>query len=185
VAEHVAYVTDVGSLSSPSPCPSPRLRVRNRVRARLHGLVRHRGPAPSPVTGKLSDVAGLIFFPLLLAAVAQQLRPALGLRPTVRACALLTALVFASIKLWPLAGDAYRVGLGAVQWPFRAAWTALAGHGLPDLAPVMLTADPTDLLALPAALIAVWLARPDESRGSCAHLASGSDARPTYTPQNA
>ncbi len=114
---------------------------------------------PGLVTGKLSDVAGLVFFPLLLAAVAQQLRPGLRLRSTVAACAWLTALVFAAIKLSPLAGDAYRVGLGALQWPFRAMLALVHDHGLPTLARVALTPDATDLVTLPAVLVAVWLAR--------------------------
>jgi hypothetical protein len=118
---------------------------------------------PGALTGKLSDVAGLAFFPLLLAAVAQQVRPALRLRPTVAACALLTALVFAAIKVWPLAGDAYRVGLGALQWPARALWNVLAGQGVPGLALVRLTPDATDLLALPAVLLAVRLAASSSS----------------------
>lgn len=113
---------------------------------------------PGAVTGKLSDVAGLAFFPLLLAAVAGLARPGLRLLPTVAACAGLTALVFASIKVWPLAGDAYRVGLAALQWPFRALAAALAGAGAPGLAPVSLVADATDLVALPAVLVSVWLA---------------------------
>lgn len=113
---------------------------------------------PGLVTGKLSDVAGMIFFPLLLAAVAQQVRPGLPLRRTVHVSAVLTALVFAAIKVWPLAGDAYRVGLAGLQWPFRALWALVHGHGLPSLAPVMLTRDATDLVAIPAVLIAVWLA---------------------------
>jgi hypothetical protein len=113
---------------------------------------------PGALTGKLSDLAGLAFFPLLLAAVAREARPALRLRPTVAVCALLTALVFAAIKVLPLAGDAYRVGLGALQWPFRALGSLLAGHGVPGLAKVSLTPDVTDLLTLPAVLIAVWLA---------------------------
>lgn len=114
---------------------------------------------PGLVTGKLSDVAGMVFFPLFLAAVAQQLRPGLPLRRAVAACALLTALVFAAIKLWPLAGDAYRAGLGALQWPFRALWALLQGHDVPALARVALTPDATDVLTIPAVLIAVWLAR--------------------------
>jgi hypothetical protein len=113
---------------------------------------------PGLVTGKLSDVAGLVFFPLLLAAVAQQLRPGLRLRPTVAACALLTALVFAAIKLSPLAGDAYRAGLGALQWPLRAVWALVQDYGVPPLLRVALTPDVTDLIALPAVLVAVWLA---------------------------
>ena len=113
---------------------------------------------PGLVTGKLSDVAGLVFFPLFLAAVAQQIRPGLRLRSTVAACALLTALVFAAIKLSPLAGDAYRAGLGALQWPFRASLALFHDHGLPALARVALTADVTDLVTIPAVLVAVWLA---------------------------
>lgn len=113
---------------------------------------------PGLVTGKLSDVAGLVFFPLLLAAVAQQVRPALPLRRTALMCALLTALVFAAIKLSPLAGDAYRAGLGALQWPLYALWALAHDRGLPALLRVALTPDPTDLLTLPAVLVAVWLA---------------------------
>jgi hypothetical protein len=124
---------------------------------------------PGALTGKLSDVAGLAFFPLLLATVAREVRPSLRLRPTVAACALLTALVFAAIKVSPLAGDAYRVGLGALQWPFRALASLLAGHGVPGLVPVLLTPDVTDLLALPAVLIAVWLA----ARSSSARTEKG------------
>lgn len=133
---------------------------------------------PGVLTGKLSDVAGLVFFPLLLAAVAQQVRPALRLRPTVAVCAVLTALVFASIQVWPLAGDAYRVGLGALQWPFRALWSALAGHGLPRLAPVALTPDASDLLTLPAVLLAVRLAARLAAATSSALPNRRADARP-------
>jgi hypothetical protein len=56
----------------------------------------------------------------------------------------------------PEAGAAYRVGLAALQWPFRAVGAVLAGTGLPDIAPVLLSADATDLVALP--ILAVPLA---------------------------
>jgi hypothetical protein len=126
-------------------------------------------------------VAGLVFFPLLLATVARLVCPALRLQLIVAACAGLTALVFAAIKVWPLAGDAYRVGLGALQWPFRALGAALAGHGVPDLASVRLTADATDLYALPAVLArSGWRAVPPywKRRPRQREAASAGRARP-------
>lgn len=113
---------------------------------------------PGFVTGKLSDIAGLVFFPLLLAAAAQTLRPGLPLRPSVLAGAALSALVFASVQVSPLAGAAYRYGLAALQWPWRALVAALAGRAVPGLAPVALTPDLGDLWAIPAVLVAVALA---------------------------
>jgi hypothetical protein len=107
-------------------------------------------------TGKLSDVAGLAFFPLLLASVAE-LAGARGVRVTVGA-AIATGAVFAAVKTIAIAGDAYRFGLGALQWPLRALAALVAGDPAPALAPVQLTADPTDLLALPALAIPIALA---------------------------
>lgn len=80
---------------------------------------------PSWWTGKLSDVAGMMFFPLLLAAVV-------GHR---RACIGATMIAFALIKLWPPA-------------------TALCEHvlGVLNGGAVVIVRDPTDLLALPFAL---------------------------------
>jgi hypothetical protein len=106
---------------------------------------------PGWVTGKLSDVAGLVFFPLFLVAIWELVARR---DPTTRALAVAcatTAVVFALVKLGPLAG-VYRYGLAAAQWPFRALLTL----SLPRLAPVALVQDPTDLLALPA-LIVPWL----------------------------
>lgn len=114
--------------------------------------------APGVVTGKLSDVAGMIFFPLLLAAALEQV----GLRrgaQTIVAAALATGIVFAAVKLWTPAGDAYRAGLAALQWPFRALAAVLGGDALPALGRVHLTADPTDLLALPALLVPITASR--------------------------
>jgi hypothetical protein len=115
-------------------------------------------------TGKLSDVAGLAFFPLLLASAAE-LAGARGLRVTVGA-AVATGVVFAAIKTVVLAGDAYRYGLGALQWPLRALAALVAGDPAPALAPVHLTADPTDLLALPALAIPIALAITASARAS-------------------
>ena len=54
--------------------------------------------------------------------------------------------VMATINTIDLAADAYRWGLGAAQWPFRA---LLAGEWV-ALVPVRLWMDPSDLATLPA-----------------------------------
>ena len=115
-------------------------------------------------TGKLSDVAGLVFFPALLAYAAQLV----GARHprTIVVAAIATALVFAAVKLWPPAGELYRYGLAALQWPVRALIGAIRGDGTPGLDPVILVRDPTDLLALPAVLVPVWLDRRIRERSS-------------------
>jgi hypothetical protein len=81
---------------------------------------------PSWWTGKLSDVAGMVFFPLLLSALC-------GGRWR-RACIVATMLAFTLIKIWAPATAACEHVLG---------WL---------LGPVMILRDPTDLIALPFAL---------------------------------
>lgn len=118
-----------------------------------------KGLLPGAITGKLSDVAGMIFFPLVLWALTE-----LALRLTGRhdrrpghlyASLAATALIFAAINVSDAAGDAYAWTVAALQWPFRA---ALAGEVIP-LHPVAHVVDPTDLIALPALLVALWVGR--------------------------
>lgn len=109
---------------------------------------------PSQVTGKASDVAGLLFFPLLLVAVVESVRwlfdrdgwP-LGRRALLVAV-LATGLGFAAVKLWGPAGDAYRMTNGLARWPLDAAPSLVRGHGLPPVETVKLVEDRTDLVAL-------------------------------------
>lgn len=111
---------------------------------------------PSWFTGKLSDFAGLVFFPLLLVSLVPRSIP-LGTRiPLFVACAA-TATAFALVKVWSPANELYRVGLGLVQWPFRSAAALLSGHPLPRLAKVSLVRDASDLLALPMVIVAYAL----------------------------
>lgn len=129
---------------------------------------------PGFVTGKLSDVAGLAFFPLVLAGLWEEVtrRRSPG---TVPGCAVVTAAVFAAINVHPLAAEAYRVGLGALQWPAYALSALATGSSLPALHRAALTLDPTDLVALPAVLVAVALARSEPRRaGYCTRPARGS-----------
>ncbi len=113
---------------------------------------------PGLVTGKLSDFAGLVFFPLLLAAACEQLGVRRGMQ-TIVVAVIATGIVFAAIKLSPGAGDLYRHAVAALQWPFRAAHALLAGDAMPRLGRAHLAADPTDLVALVALAVPVVLAR--------------------------
>lgn len=113
---------------------------------------------PGFVTGKLSDVAGLVFFPLLLAELTALLlrRNPARLLP---AAAALTALVFTLVKITPAGAAAYAWALGAAQWMVAL---ALTGHA--DLRPVVVVMDQTDLLAVPAVLVDLAIAgRPRRS----------------------
>jgi len=92
------------------------------------------GLLPGWITGKLSDVAGLYLFPLVLAALADTAARVLHRTFSQRHLAGLasgaTALVFGAVKLWPAANAALARVIG----------------------PIAL--DPTDLLALPMAFLA-------------------------------
>lgn len=86
--------------------------------------------APGWLTGKLSDIAGLFFFPLLLALALSILADALDTEYAAKrllgAGAALTAVVFGLVNTWP----AFNQTLGLLWGPF--------------------TVDPTDLMCLPA-----------------------------------
>ena len=128
---------------------------------------------PGFVTGKLSDVAGLCFFPLFLVALTQlgkRLRgqPVTSSRKEVAIAVFATGAVFAAIQISAAAGTVYRFGLGALQWPLAAATELLQTQSLPALRPVALTPDVTDLLALPA----LWLPWRIATRRVAAHRSS-------------
>jgi|GEM_PF-534315 len=106
-------------------------------------------------TGKLSDVAGLIFFPALVAVVVAGVARVLR-RPEVRgpdvAAVVITGLGFVWVKAtWAGAATASAV-LTAITGPL---------FGSPSL----MRADVTDLLALPALGLAAWVAGRVETRG--------------------
>jgi hypothetical protein len=95
---------------------------------------------PGWVTGKLSDVAGMVLAPPLLAALAGLVAPRLAFRRVAVAAIVAVGCGFAFIKLW---------GYGAEL--ASAAWSLLT--------PSLVRADPTDLLALPFLGVAWWTAR--------------------------
>jgi hypothetical protein len=120
--------------------------------------------APGWWTGKLSDVAGLVLFPIFLVAAWELVQVARRRpwQPSDRAAALAavaTAAVFTLVELLPAADAAYETALGWLQWPAQVLVAVVAGEGPPAVARVAATADPTDLLAVPAVLFALVLLR--------------------------
>ena len=115
---------------------------------------------PGWLTGKLSDVAGLIFFPVLIAAVAELVTPVARRHAaaTLLLAVTITGLTYVAMLVVPAGGDGYRWFIGIVQWPFRIAGAIAAGAPLPAIAPVRVAADPTDLITLPALLVPLVLA---------------------------
>jgi hypothetical protein len=110
-----------------------------------------------PLTGHLSDVAGLLFFPLLLISIAELMLRIGGVyrgpsNALLVAATAATAVVFTLTQTTALGGDAYRFGLGALQDPLAVVALA-AGHGSIGIEPVSLTQDLNDLYALPVLLL--------------------------------
>lgn len=113
---------------------------------------------PGWLTGKLSDVAVMVLLPFLfvaawdlLALASPRLAPPgrrAGMASVIAAAALFTA-----IEVVPVAGDAYRWGLGAAQWLPGVLASILASEPPPPIRPVLLTHDPSDLLTLPFAAV--------------------------------
>jgi hypothetical protein len=117
------------------------------------------------VTGKLSDLAGIVFFPLFVVALLEVAPLVSGQRPRVlgitglTGVVLATGLVFALTKTWPPATDAYRIGTGLAEWPAYAISDLLRGRGTPGLPSAHLVRDHSDLLVLPALMLPWWVGR--------------------------
>ncbi len=119
---------------------------------------------PGWLSGKLSDVAFMVLAPLWLFAVWSRLVFRRNQEPSdssrqraLWACLLLigVTLVLMETTAW---GDwLYRYGLGALQFPFRAAadWALQAEWG--EFRPVQATPDLTDLFCLPFLAVAYWI----------------------------
>lgn len=110
---------------------------------------------PGAVTGKLSDVFGLAFFPALLGSawelVVTQVHPRYRLsRAALLSCTCATVLVFAAIKTSPWASTVYDSIVTALR---QALPFPLSSHRAQN------TVDPSDLLALPAAFLPLCLGR--------------------------
>jgi len=93
------------------------------------------------LTGKLSDVAGLVVAPVVLAALLR-VRTSRGLWLSAAA----VVAVFSAINLSPAAAGAWDAGIAAV-FGGSSTWT-----------------DPFDLLAVPAAAVGIWALEPAMAR---------------------
>ena len=111
---------------------------------------------PGVVTGKLSDVAGMIFFPLLVVTLARG-------RGLVAAC-VATAIVFALVKTTAPANHLYRVTWGAMHWPLAALRAWYMHRPLPGLGLVSCVRDPSDVVATPFVLVAWWIGQTGSRR---------------------
>jgi hypothetical protein len=135
--------------------------------------------APGVVTGKVSDVAGLVFFPALIVAAAEVLATVLGRWAGPRAILVVAAVVasgfvFAAVKLSAAGEAAYEIVLGVAQWPVGAVAAILGGAAPGPPVPVELRRDPTDLVALAALWVPYHLGR---RRAGVAAAVSPAEAR--------
>jgi hypothetical protein len=115
---------------------------------------------PGFITGKLSDFAGLVFFPLLLLACSQIAQALIG-----RSCALakrqlivaisFTAALFVAIKADSTANELVSAILGGAQWLVGG----VLGASALAPAPVVIARDLSDVIALPALAAAYLIGR--------------------------
>jgi hypothetical protein len=104
-------------------------------------LLKGSGLLPGAVTGKLSDFAGLIVAPVLLASVLR-----VNDRSRLMACHVAVGIVFAGIQVSVPFADRWSSAMGLLGYP----WT--------------ITSDPTDLIALPMLAASWWLLLPSMQR---------------------
>jgi hypothetical protein len=119
--------------------------------------------APGWLTGKLSDVAGLVVTPLLLTALVD-----LALHAAFR----LGARVDFTLRAWKLGAAIAVVGAAFAATKLSPAAAGLVAGALASvLGRAAIIADPTDLAALPALAIAAWQGRAALARGAAGRLA--------------
>lgn len=111
---------------------------------------------PGVVTGKLSDVAGLVLFPLLVVGLIERVRRRTPVADRIALTIVaMTGLGFAALKLVAPVTEGYRVAMGAIQYPLYAITGLAGGGGWPEVRRVEVVADPTDLVALVALVVPV------------------------------
>ena len=113
-------------------------------------------------TGKLSDIAGLVVFPLFMLASYQVIARLLGQwRPQDRAVLwksiFSTGFIFSAVNLSERWSALFETLVGYLQWPIRATWSLLSGVDSLGYTAVKHTQDPTDLLTLPALCVAAFI----------------------------
>jgi hypothetical protein len=94
---------------------------------------------PGALTGKLSDIAGLVFAPLALSSLVGLVTRRRPSRARILACITAVGGVFGATKLFPAVAHA-------------VASVGFHAH---------IVADPTDLFCLPALAVAYWISASD------------------------
>ncbi len=115
--------------------------------------------APGPLTGKLSDLVGLVVLPLLVLGAWELAMATLGRwhGPTCTALIVAIALAggaFTAIKMSGDGAEAYRVAMGLARWPIDALIAVAGGAQPPETGRVRLVQDLSDMICLPALLLA-------------------------------
>lgn len=123
-------------------------------------------PVAGVVTGKVSDVAGLAFFPALAVSVIEVARWArrrgrggwaCGRRELAAAMAV-TAAGFAAVQTVPAAAAGYGAVLAAVRWCAPAVVAVLGGRPSPPWPEIGHVMDVSDLVCMPALWASAWAA---------------------------
>ena len=125
--------------------------------------------SPGPITGKLSDVAGLVVLPVVLVAAWELLgrneaRRASAGRTVILLALAVTGIGFAIVKTQAAAADAFGLALGMAQWLPVSLQHLAIGEAIASIGTAPVLADPTDLIALPALGVAAWLLRSQGAR---------------------
>src|SRR5688572_21313054 len=115
---------------------------------------------PGVLTGKLSDIAGMIVAPLALAAVIELVLPRVRRETIAWSAFAIVGLAFALTKTWMPANEAFCTTLALLRAPARLLLQHL--HGGEWRESVVLVRDPTDLIALPFGLITLRLRAPGQ-----------------------
>lgn len=121
---------------------------------------------PGVLTGKLSDVAGLVVCPVFLVACLELFTGAFASRRAIATICIATAIAFSLTKTWSPATDAYRVVWAALRWPFAVVASVARHERIGGLGRVAAVRDPTDLVALPAVIVAWFVCRASGTRGA-------------------
>ena len=127
---------------------------------------------PGLLTGKLSDLAGVVLLPVFVHGLLELAAAGIWRRPFsatrgdrwLIGCIVVSLLAFGLPEVWHPAELVYRYGLGAARWPFKILAALGTGNAMPHLQPVQATADVTDLLALPMGFVAYAVGRRQPAR---------------------